>query len=129
MIRLAKVGGYVIQICMFALASFWMRIFDVPVPDRIGIGLLIIIGAIIGSMFGAQRDTTHVRAMVSHLRTRNELPIGSNGKGYFWALKPDQLESTIDHLEARIQKERAVIRGLKRAQKDLEMAPLRNRLI
>lgn len=74
-------------------------------------------------------DTTYVRAMVSYLRSVSELPIGSNSKGYFWARKPEQLNSTIGHLEARIQKEQAVVRSLRRAQGDLERDPLQPRLI
>ena len=47
---------------------------------------------------GLQR--VEVRAMVHRLRV-DGFPIGSNSKGYFWAYSPEDLETTIKHLEQR----------------------------
>lgn len=44
---------------------------------------------------------TEVRGMVHRLRLGG-YPIGSNVKGYFWAFKWEELETTVRHLNQRI---------------------------
>lgn len=58
-----------------------------------------------------------VREMVSHLRVEGN-PVGSSGKGYFWASKPEELQETVDHLRARITRMEHVMSGLDRCFQD-----------
>ena len=55
-----------------------------------------------------------VRAIVHHLREQGH-PIGSSGKGYWYARKPGELGATIDHLEQRIRSMAAAANGLRKA--------------
>ena len=55
-----------------------------------------------------------VRAIVHHLREEGH-PIGSSGKGYWYASNVTELGPTIDHLEQRIRSMEAAARGLRRA--------------
>lgn len=52
-----------------------------------------------------------VRAIVSSLRKSGE-PIASTSKGYYWATKPSELETTIGHIEGRMHKLGSVREGL-----------------
>ena len=36
------------------------------------------------------------------------MPIGSNGKGYFWAKSSEELDNTIQHLKQRINSQNEV---------------------
>ena len=55
-----------------------------------------------------------VRAIVHHLRTEG-YPIGSSGKGYWYAHRPGELGATIEHLEQRIRSMSAAANGLRKA--------------
>jgi biotin operon repressor len=55
-----------------------------------------------------------VRAIVHHLREAGH-PIGSSGKGYWYAGSPTELAPTITHLEQRIRSMAAAADGLRRA--------------
>ena len=55
-----------------------------------------------------------VRAIVHHLREQGH-PIGSSGKGYWYAGSPNELAPTITHLEQRIRSMAAAADGLRRA--------------
>ena len=55
-----------------------------------------------------------VRAIV-HYRRPEGPPIGSSGKGYWYARKPGELGATIDHLEQRIRSMAAAANGLRKA--------------
>ena len=55
-----------------------------------------------------------VRAIVHHLRTQGH-PIGSSGKGYWYARRPGELGATIEHLEQRIRSMSAAANGLRKA--------------
>lgn len=55
-----------------------------------------------------------IRAMVNYWR-RNGEPIISLSNGYSYALKPEELQSTMEHLEDRIKAEQSALSGLKRA--------------
>ena len=55
-----------------------------------------------------------VRAIVNHLREQGH-PIGSGGKGYWYASGPNELGTTITHLEQRIRSMERAARGLRRA--------------
>jgi hypothetical protein len=64
-----------------------------------------------------------VRGTVSYLRVERLLPIGSEGDGYFWAIKPEELEGTLEHLRARVEKISQVLYAVKRAQENLRREP------
>ena len=55
-----------------------------------------------------------VRAIVNHLREQGH-PIGSGGKGYWYASAPNELGTTITHLEQRIRSMERAARGLRKA--------------
>ena len=55
-----------------------------------------------------------VRAIVHRLREQGH-PIGSSGKGYWYAGSPNELAPTITHLEQRIRSMAAAADGLRRA--------------
>ena len=55
-----------------------------------------------------------VRAIVHYLRTQGH-PIGSSGKGYWYAEQPGELGATIDHLEQRIRSMAAAANWLRKA--------------
>ena len=55
-----------------------------------------------------------VRAIVHHLRPKG-YPIGSSGKGYWYAEQPGELGATIAHLEQRIRSMAAAANGLRKA--------------
>ena len=55
-----------------------------------------------------------VRAIVHSLREQGH-PIGSSGKGYWYAGSPNELAPTITHLEQRIRSMAAAADGLRRA--------------
>ena len=55
-----------------------------------------------------------VRAIIHHLRTEGH-PIGSSGKGYWYARRPGELGATIEHLEQRIRSMSAAANGLRKA--------------
>jgi hypothetical protein len=56
-----------------------------------------------------------IRAMINFLR-RSRKPIGSASNGYFWAVNPQELESTIDHLSDRLNGIQSAYNGLKNAE-------------
>lgn len=58
---------------------------------------------------------TQIRAAVSFFRVIGK-PIGSTEDGYFWAEDPEELESTIAHIRARMVRLRRVELGLLMAQ-------------
>ena len=69
-----------------------------------------------------------VRALVSYLRVSGE-PIGSGGKGYWWCETADELDSTKEHLKARVLRLQRVISGVDVAQSRLRCGQtLQNRL-
>lgn len=55
---------------------------------------------------------SQVRACVNLSRTMG-LPVCSNGKGYFYSTRPEDIQATIAHMEGRIRKQREAINGLK----------------
>ena len=55
-----------------------------------------------------------VRAIVHHLRTQGH-PIGSSGKGYWYARRPGELGATIEHLEQRMRSMSAAANGQRKA--------------
>ena len=59
------------------------------------------------------------RAMVSYSRAVKAMPIGSEGTGYFWARHAEELNATLEHLRARLNKLRRVVRGVEEAQANL----------
>jgi len=71
-----------------------------------------ITGKRIGAALGIRGPA--VRAIVHHLREAGH-PIGSSGKGYWYAGSPNELAPTITHLEQRIRSMAAAADGLRRA--------------
>lgn len=55
---------------------------------------------------------SQVSSLISYLRMQS-YPIGSNGKGYFWARKPEELDQTIEHMESRIRRQSVILHKLK----------------
>lgn len=70
-----------------------------------------------------------IRAIVSHLRVSVTPPfIGSGANGYFHARKAEDLDSTIDQIEARITRLQRVAKGLKLAQVRLRCGDTQTRM-
>ena len=65
------------------------------------------------------KDGSTVRAIVNEARAKF-VPIGSDGNGYFIAVKPDELNHTIAQINSRIHKMIQAREGLKKAQKIME---------
>ena len=61
---------------------------------------------------------SEIRAIVSHLRCLDE-PIGSSGKGYFWATTPAELNTSIQHLEGRANRLFKASAGLRNARSNM----------
>lgn len=59
-----------------------------------------------------------VRAIIAYLRLQG-YPIGSDGRGYFWAVSPHDLQTTIDHFAGREEKLAKVRHALMRTQAEL----------
>jgi len=59
-----------------------------------------------------------VRAIIHYLRT-DHCPIGSNSKGYFWATRPEDLETTRKHLTQRANSMYEVARILSSIMQDM----------
>ena len=78
-----------------------------------------IVGSTLAKML-AFKSSVEVRALVSHLRVAEGAPIASQGNGYFWATKPEELDATIEHVENRLARLRRVARSLRNVQ--LEMS-------
>jgi hypothetical protein len=57
------------------------------------------------------KSDVEIRALVNFLR-RIKRPIGSNGKGYFWALNGRELTDTLEQLDSRIKGILAARNGL-----------------
>ncbi len=55
---------------------------------------------------------SQVSSLIAYLRMQ-DYPIGSNGKGYFWAKKPGELDQTIEHMESRIRRQSAILNKVK----------------
>jgi len=53
-----------------------------------------------------------LREVIGEMRNR-KMPVGSGTSGYWWAYGPEELETTIRHLESRIRKESHHIKMLK----------------
>lgn len=60
-----------------------------------------------------------VRGAVAYLRVEQHLPIGSEGNGYFWAVKAQELDGTLEHLRARVSRIAAVVHGVSAARDNL----------
>lgn len=65
------------------------------------------------------KSSVEVRALVSHLRVVEGAPIASQGNGYFWATKPEEMDETIEHIEKRLTRLRRVLRSLRNTQLDM----------
>ncbi len=61
---------------------------------------------------------SEVRAIIAHLRLQGH-PVGSDGRGYFWAVSPRDLQATIDHFAGREEKLAEVRHALMRTQAEL----------
>ena len=58
----------------------------------------------------------HAPTVLRGLRARDQgHPIGSSGKNYWYARRPGELGTTIDHLEKRIRSMAAAANGLRKA--------------
>lgn len=57
-----------------------------------------------------------IRHIINESRA-NFIPIGSDGNGYFIAVKPDELDHTIAQINSRIHKMIQAREGLKKAQR------------
>ncbi len=55
---------------------------------------------------------SQVSALMAYLRMQG-YPVGSNGKGYFWAREPGELDQTIEHMESRIRRQSVVLQKMK----------------
>ncbi len=55
---------------------------------------------------------SQVSALIGYLRMQG-YPIGSNGKGYFWAKDPEHLDETIEHMESRLRQQFIITHKLK----------------
>ncbi len=71
--------------------------------------------------FGILLTDVDIRAMVSHLCVERSCPIASQSNGYFWALKPEELNATVWHLtdrELRIRAHRVAIEDIQKRMHD-----------
>ncbi len=71
--------------------------------------------------FGIPLTDVDIRALVSHLCVEKDCPIASQHDGYFWALKPEELDATVWHLtdrELRIRSHRIAIEDAQRRMRD-----------
>ena len=55
---------------------------------------------------------SQVSALMAYLRMQG-YPIGSNGNGYFWAKRPEELDQTIEHMESRIRRQSVILNKVK----------------
>jgi hypothetical protein len=68
----------------------------------------------IGADAGLKLEGPTIRAMVNYLRI-NRHPVGSNGNGYFWAIKREELNPTLIHMMERISAIQHAVTGLEQS--------------
>jgi hypothetical protein len=72
---------------------------------------------------GFRITNADICAMVNHAR-RHKQPIGSNGRGYYWAVNNDELLPTITHLRERATAMLSAIHGLEHSIAEQKELPI-----
>lgn len=62
---------------------------------------------------------SQISALMGYLRM-SDYPIGSNGKGYFWARRPEELEQTIQHMKSRIRWQSIILNKMEATQQAMK---------